>query len=204
MVNEIRIYFEGNEDLRPGFMNFFSEIRDAAKNRRFRFRLVDSGSKPIDDYITALESNPRAWNFVLIDSEGPYNEKLLRQRCKNEGLEDSHFESVFWMVQMMESWFLADREALKQYYDQRFRDNSLPPNPKIEAILKEDITKGLKRATKNCKKGEYHKRDHAPFILSKLNPELVKQASPHCRRIFDTVLERLSRVRSARSKVTSI
>ena len=33
MVSEIRIYFEGNQDLRRGFMNFFREIRDASKKQ---------------------------------------------------------------------------------------------------------------------------------------------------------------------------
>jgi hypothetical protein len=159
--------------------------------------LVAAGSRPVEDYKNALRTHPDAWNYVLKDSEGPFTETLLRTFREISGFKASDAESVFWMVQMMESWFLADRGALKQYYDQHFRENSLPSNPKIEAILKEDVDRGLKLATKNWKKGEYHKREHAPDILSKINPELVKEASPQCRRIFQTLLERLAHVKDA-------
>ena len=40
MLTEIRIYYEGNRLLRPGFDAFFSEIRDRAKQKRCRVRLI--------------------------------------------------------------------------------------------------------------------------------------------------------------------
>ena len=192
MVREIRIYFEGNEDLRRGFRIFFGEIDRAASQKEMRFRLIHCGSNPVEDYKISLKSNPNSLNFVLRDSEAPYTDALSRRLCRDAGLSASDAKSVFWMVQMMESWFLADRNALKNYYDdERFHEGSLPKNPNVEEISKDDVADGLKRATKNCKKGAYHKRKHAPDILSKIDPERVKKASPQCRRIFETVLAKV-------------
>ncbi len=44
------------------------------------------------------------------------------------------------MVQAMEAWFLADREALANFYDGGFLANSLPGSPtNVEAVLKDDL-----------------------------------------------------------------
>jgi hypothetical protein len=53
------------------------------------------------------------------------------------------------MVELMESWFLADREAVRRYYDDddRFQGSSLPAHAQIEKIPKKDVLDGLKEAT---------------------------------------------------------
>ena len=93
------------------------------------------------------------------------------------------------MVQVMESWFLADREALASFYQQRFRPNALPGNPRqVEQISKKAVEDGLDRATRATAKGSYHKGRHSFEILASLDPAKVTAASPYARRFVQTLL----------------
>lgn len=81
------------------------------------------------------------------------------------------------MVQCMEAWFLADRAALEEYYGQGFKSQSLPRNPKIEDIPKQDLMQGLEAATRETTKGNYHKTKHGFEILERIDPSKVRTAS---------------------------
>ena len=88
------------------------------------------------------------------------------------------------MVQLMESWFLADRSSLREYYGSDLHENSLPRNREVERVPKADVLDGLKRATRNTGKGAYHKGARAPRILEKLDPNRVRAAARHCDRLI--------------------
>jgi hypothetical protein len=191
MVTEIRIHFEGDHKLRPGFRAFLKEVYEAARSIRCRVQLVAAGAEPIPDFKDGLATHPAAWNIMLIDSEGPDDGKLFSQLRQQTNLEPSVEDSVFWMVQLMEAWFLADTAALSSFYGQGFREAALPGNPKVEEVPKQDVLAGLKRATETTTKGDYHKTRHAPRLLELIDPEVVRRVSPNCRRLFEKVLARL-------------
>lgn len=92
---------------------------------------------------------------------------------------------AFFMVQLMEAWFLADRQALATFYGQGFNANGLPNNPNIEDIPKRDVENGLHAATRRSRKGTYHKGNHAPDLLGNLNSTAVYTACPNFRRLID-------------------
>ena len=96
------------------------------------------------------------------------------------------------MVQCMEAWFLADREALASHYGHDFNEDSLPRQVEVEHVSKQDIERGLNMATQQCKSGRYHKGRHSFAILAELNPGKVTAASPHAKRLIDTLLDRTS------------
>ena len=85
----------------------------------------------------------------------------------------------------MESWFLADKDALAGYYGQRFLRNSLPNRPNVEDIPKTDVMAGLEHASQQCQKGKYHKTRHGFAILALINPALVECASLHAKSFHD-------------------
>lgn len=60
------------------------------------------------------------------------------------------------MVEMMASWFHADKDALK-FYGDGFNREALAQNPNVEQILKRDLENKLHAATRAARKGEYHK-----------------------------------------------
>jgi hypothetical protein len=195
MPAEIRIYFEGHPLLKSGFNAFFSELRERARRKRCRFYLVPSksGTEARRDFGVALKVNRTAWNILLTDSEGPCHSNLSLDLCVKEKWSKSHKESIFWMVEMMESWFHADKDRLAAYYGDGFKRNVLKANPKAEEIPKKDLISGLRAATRNTLKGDYfeHKAEHAADLLERIRPELVRQAAPNCDRLFTAVLKRL-------------
>ena len=93
------------------------------------------------------------------------------------------------MVQAMESWFLADRSALEEYYGQGFQETALPSNPQIEQVPKGDVLHGIRRATDSTTKGRYDKGSHSFEILATIDPSKVTSASPLARRLVETLSE---------------
>jgi hypothetical protein len=106
MPGEIRIYFEGDKSLKPGFDAFFRQIGERADARQCKLRIVATGGTPERDFGIAMRKHPAAWNILLRDSEGPLDPSRPPPKA----------DSIFWMVEMMESWFHADKGALAAYY----------------------------------------------------------------------------------------
>ena len=186
-MNELRIYFEGDNRLRPGIGHFFADIAEAAGTKGWRMaRPVATNGKPIQAFRIARQTHNDAWNILLLDAEDP---EELRRREKE--LADCDVDSVFWMVQIMESWFLADIDTLKRFYDGGFQENALAGNPKVEDIPKADVLSRLKRATRDTKSGEYQK-NHAFKLMERIDPSKVRNAAPHCDRMFKVILARLT------------
>jgi hypothetical protein len=92
----------------------------------------------------------------------------------------------------MESWFLADVDALKSFYGKEFKESAIPKNKNVEAIEKERVEKSLKTATVKTQKGEYHKIEHGTKILELINTKKVRDAALHCQKLFEAILEEIS------------
>ncbi|HTS51281.1 MAG TPA: DUF4276 family protein [Bryobacteraceae bacterium] len=191
MVRELRIYYEGDHKLKPGLHEFLREIREIAQSQRCQFRLIDTDGTPVQDFRDALKANREAWNVLLLDSDAPHN-RSHADLCRSKDIDPAHEGSVFWMVEVMEAWFLADIESLIQYYGAGFREDALRGNPEVEKVSKTDVLSRLKRATQATKPGEYHKTKHAPDLLAAINVGLVRRAAPNCDRLFSLVLAKLS------------
>jgi hypothetical protein len=169
MVKKLRIYFEGDPRLRPGFRQFLSEIAEAARSKRCHFELIATEGTPVQDFLAVLKAHRDAWNVLLLDSEDPQEFRL-----RKKSLEGCDQDCLFWMVQMMESWFLADVGALKALYKDRLNEAALKRNPNVEEIPKEDVLSSLKSATN----GEYHKVKHGTKLLEWIDPAKVRKAAP--------------------------
>ena len=189
MVREIRIYYEGAPQLKEGFRSFFGKLvlQDYYRLCRVRFVAGAGRAEAIHDFQDACQSHPSSWNVLLIDSEGPDDTQLFARL----GLPAAQRDSVFWMVQLMESWFLADIQALKGDYRKGFQEARLIVKRDIERVHKNDVIKWLEDATKATQKGKYDKTAHAPRLLGLIDPALVRKACPNCRRIFEVFHARL-------------
>lgn len=194
MITEIRIYYEGDVLLKPGFSAFFAALRDRAREKRCGFDLIATNGTPCQDFQIAIRTRPNAWNILLKDSEGPDSGTLSASLCEQNGWGPSHEESIFWMVEMMESWFHADKDTLERFYGPGFKKNALKANPNVERISKKDLKDGLSAATKGTRKGDYYdnKTSHGPKLLASIKPELVREAAHHCQKLFQVVLAKLT------------
>jgi Domain of unknown function (DUF4276) len=91
----------------------------------------------------------------------------------------------------METWFMADKESVANYYGKGFQKSALPKNLKIEEIPKADLVPKLSKAASKTKKMKYEKIDHGKDLLSRISPQKVRDASPACKRFFQTLAKHM-------------
>jgi hypothetical protein len=187
---EIQIYFEGNRTLRGSFDSFFSELRKLAREAGSTIELVAAKDGP-SAYGKATRTHPQAWNILLKDSEQavPTNPSQL---CERHGINPAFVDRVFWMVELMEAWYLADPEALAGFYGQGFRTNAIGNTEDVERVPKAEVMNRLREATTNTSKGRYDKVKHAPYLLERLDSGRVQRRARNCRQLFDSVRNKFS------------
>lgn len=202
MVTEIRLYIEGGGDsrdgkafLRQGFGEFFRDLNSMARNRKIKWQIVTCGSRhtTLDAFRTSMQQRPDAFNVAVVDAEGPVKAtpwSHLQQRGEWQGdcPPEGH---CHLMAQTMEAWFVADRKALSAFYGLGFSVNSIPANPNVEQIDKNQLEASLRAATRNTQKGEYHKIRHAHKLLGMVDAAVVRGAAPHCERLFATLQNKM-------------
>ena len=198
---KVKIYVEGGGDgkdlktrCRKGFSSFFEKANLAGRMPR----VVACGGRDtaFDKFHTAFGAR-KADEFIvlLVDSESPVADDAgpWQHLAGRDGWDTPHAatdEHAHLMVQCMEAWFLADRDGLAKYYGGDFNLNALPRRREIEKVAKDDLFDGLRNATRRCKKGEYGKGRHSFDILAETDPAKVFGASPHARRMIDTLREK--------------
>ena len=102
---------------------------------------------------------------------------------------DAGSDQAFLMVQVMETWFLADRDRLKGYFGSGFREQRLHQWPDCERVPKTDVLSALAGATAGCKK-RYAKGKISFDLLGELNPNVVGAACPHAQALLDYLRSR--------------
>lgn len=128
--------------------------------------------------------------LLLVDSEGSVASgssavSHLRRRDQWQ-LDAAHEPDVHLMVQLMESWFLADKSVLQSVFGSGFNATKLPGMATdIEPTPKRDVIDGIDAATRNSKRGKYRKGRDSHEVLSRLDTEKVAAASPHANRFFE-------------------
>jgi Domain of unknown function (DUF4276) len=135
-----------------------------------------------------LKKHPDEYVILLVDSEGPvgggWQHPSYRQGDQWHRPATASEDQAHLMVQVMESWFLADRNVLADYYGQEFLIGSLPGQPNIELISKQDAFSALQNASGNTQKGKYHKTKHGFGLVERIDPNLVRAVSAHANRLL--------------------
>lgn len=199
---EIAIYFEGGGNsaetkaaLRLGMSAFLKPLVDLARQRHFRWSITSCGGRDqaLDAFSDALKKEPEKFNLLLVDSEdavtaSPCAHLEQRDRWNLDGaLEDQ----VHLMAQCMETWLVADPEALADYYGQGFNANALPRRINLEDEPKTQIFAELESATRQTQKGSYGKIKQAGRLLALVSQEKAKTRCHHCERLFTVVASRI-------------
>ena len=193
----IKLYVEGGgagkslkSACREGFKNFIKKT--GLSGMMPGVVACGSREKAYDRFKTA-HLNKDETSLLLVDAEesvqqtGPWRHLKVRENWDPpNGATD---DQCHLMVEVMESWFLADRDALKEFYGQGYRQNALPQDTQIERIPKDDVLDGLDGAARNTSKRGYDKGAHSFEILAKLDPEKVKNASPYAKRFIEALFK---------------
>ncbi len=201
----VRVYVEGGGDqkhtdnataCRSGFRQLFEKLGLPAR----RLSVIACGSRrqTYRDFCKAVQQVTRQQRddfiILLVDSEGPVGApSAWAHLIARDGWQPpvgATEDQAQLMVQCMEAWFLADREALTEFYGQGFLEGSLPGQPNIEQILKRSLLPMLEHASRPTLKGPYHKTRHGFALLALINPQRVREASAHASRLFDILIQR--------------
>lgn len=181
-----KVYLEGGGNgktlktaCRKGFAKFIEKAGGAGKMPQ----IVACGSRgnAYGDFSKAHAAGVAA--LLLIDAECPVTAHGSWQHLQmTDGWNrppNATDDQCHLMVEVLESWFLADVDALQLFYGQGFLKQALPANPQIENVSKQDVLTGLGQATQNTKKGRYKKGSESFQILEILDPDKVRKVSVH-------------------------
>ncbi|MGO9271694.1 MAG: DUF4276 family protein [Terriglobia bacterium] len=171
----MRVYVEGGSRVesacRQGFRTLFEKITGGGG-----VIIMASGgrAKAFQDFCDALRDYKGELVLLLVDSERPVETDPwahLGAKPDNWAKPASATDDqAHLMVEAMEAWFLADKEALAAYYGEEFLASSLPQNPNVEAIPKRDLVPALEHASRKTQKGKYHKTQHGFALLGRIDP----------------------------------
>lgn len=198
-MRELWLYIEGGGDrfskarLREAFSRFLSQPRQAAYARAIQWRLVMCGSREeaYRMFQKRLQDSPSVLTFLLVDAERTVSGTPREHLGKGDAWDLSFAtdKQCHLMAQVMESWFLADPEALERFYGQGFAAGQIPKRKIVEEVPEDEVMTALDNATRKTLKGRYHKIQHGPLILESLGPDRVRARAPHCDRLFQTLMK---------------
>ncbi|MDR0902429.1 MAG: DUF4276 family protein, partial [Opitutaceae bacterium] len=153
----LRIYFEGGGDtadrkakLRQGMDGFLKPLKDMARRQRSRWTLTpcEGRSETWKAFQNALKHHAGSINILLVDSEDPVTapdpkQHLAQRNSDAWPMSGIAVEHVHLMAQCMETWIVADPEALTRYYGQKFQASALPNRQNLEEEPKPQISAAL-------------------------------------------------------------
>lgn len=203
----VNLYVEGGGDsaslktnCRKGFTEFITKA--GLKNRP---KIVACGSRrnAFESFCIAVANGTEA--ILLVDSEDvidalhetnnfqPWLHLKKREGDKWDKPATSNDVDCHLMVQVMESWLLADRPCVQAFFGNGFNSNKLPASERrIESVAKSEIYRAMKDATANCKtKSQYDKGEHSFELLARIDPKKVVAASHWAKRFIDELKNRL-------------
>lgn len=191
----VKLYVEGggegqinHESFRQGWIGF---LRRAGLVGRMPQVIPGGGrEQTFDKFRTALQiRRPDEIPILLVDSEERVAagqsawEHLQGQDNWNQppGADD---DSAYLMVQVMETWFLADRTALRNFFGPSFNENPFRAWQNLEDVRKDTVLNAMDQATRDCQK-PYRKGRVSFELLGQIDPERVVAACPHARELLD-------------------
>lgn len=224
----IALYAEGGGDtaaqqaeLRVGLDQLFTGVKQAARLKRLRWKLVMCGSRSQarDDFLNALKrGDPETLCVLLVDSEeglpteqpippGETSDQAHARRLADATVRRDHLirrdgwhlehvapELVHLMVACMETWIVADPEGMARAYGKNFHADRLPDRPNLEVEAKASLFDKLAKATQETARGAYSADNRSKIRHARKLLENVRaeRVAARCPR-FATLIEWLTR-----------
>ncbi len=148
------------------------------------------GREQTFDLFATAVANPRGGTIplLLVDSEGPVarGQSVWQHLRAQDGWKPPQGvgdDQAFLMVQVLETWFLADRDLLRKHFGDCLREGHLRKWPKLEEVPKETVLEALDMATAGCRQ-RYAKGKISYELLRRLSPHVVEEACPHAQALL--------------------
>lgn len=156
------------------------------------------GRKAAFDRFSTAHSKALAAEYVvlLVDSEDPVSNvdktwDHIRGRDGWKSPQGANDDQVLLMTTCMETWVVADRDALKKHFGQGIQLNVLPSLVNLENRSRGDVQRRLENATRNSP-GPYAKGPKSFEVLSKVDPDVLELNLPSFKRARKILDEKLS------------
>ena len=211
MVNKVSVFVEGggnHAELRRKCRKGFGKFLEKAGINENMPRIVPCGSRisAFEKYCEAVLKGQEA--ILLVDSERRVDD-ACQSGAPREWMPWTHLKhgsgdgwdrpgsvsetDCHLMVECMECWFLVDRKTLKKFFGKKFMEGALPSDKKPpESVGKEEVLKGLAKATCRCgQKGSYRKGKHSFELLGEIDSAKVLAACPWAARFVNLLREKL-------------
>ncbi len=153
--------------------------------------IAPSGSRndAFDDFKNAIEVGSKHLPLLLVDSEDPVAD--IERTWAHLAVRDPSWtkptntndEHVLLMTTCMETWFVTDREALREFYGNCLDESKLPADTDREQRNRKDLFRALENATKDCLK-QYGKGDRSFALLQHVEPGRLEGRLPSFSRIL--------------------
>ena len=146
---------------------------------------VGSRQSVLDRFRTAhRDAEDGVFVTMLVDSEDPVSDiertwEHLRRRDQWAKPDSETDDQVLFMTTCMETWIVADRDALQERFGRSLNENQLPPLVDLESRSRNDVHGRLRRATSNG----YSKGKVSFELLGGLDPRVLEQHLPSFRRV---------------------
>ncbi|HJH28635.1 MAG TPA: DUF4276 family protein [Methanosarcinaceae archaeon] len=184
-MNKTTIYIEGGGDSSQLHTLCRKGFRKLLENCGFKGqmpKLVACGGRDsaFDDFKIAHANKSNSdYVSMLIDSEDPLTDleatwEHLKERDKWDKPLGSENDQVLFMTTCMETWIVADRDALAEHYGSKLQTNALPPLTDLESRSRHEIQNDLSHATRDCS-NSYRKGKRSFDVLEKLSPDELER-----------------------------
>src|SRR5262249_24076101 len=137
-----------------------------------------------ESFQTAHAQSPSGYVAMLVDSadvvadvEKPWEHLKAREDDRWECPAGATEEQALLMTTCMETWIIADREALKRHYKDKLQESALPSVQNLEVRDRHKVQETLAHATRDCG-NRYQKGKRAFEPLAELEPTTLETHLP--------------------------
>jgi uncharacterized protein DUF4276 len=184
----VTIFLEGGGDAaiecRKGFAKLF---QNAGLKRPHSPSLIACGSRneAYRQFCNRWPGRDGEVLLLLVDSESQVNgakwEHVAQRAGDHWKTPASVTEDHLWfMMQCMATWIVADRNTLARVFGDCLIANALPPLTDLERRSKADVQTRLQQATARCDRDRKYEKGRRPYqLVEKLDPETLADNLPH-------------------------
>ena len=198
----VSIFVEGGGDskeLHTRCREGFNKLIKKLGFKRRMPKIIAGGARDkaygmFDTAMTSAKENDE-YPILLVDSEdpitlGPWEHLKVRDNWDRPvGAEDDQAQM---MATCMETWIMADHEALRKVFGSCLREGTLFPVNDLEERSRQELLETLESATNDCGKNRgYDKGTRSFQILAELNPMLLEKNLPYFHRFRETLEQHL-------------
>jgi hypothetical protein len=174
MVKRKYLFIEGTTDTNNGNLRegFCKLLEKKVKGKMPTISMGDGKQQTIDKFKNSSNS------YLLCDLDAPKSE--IENDLKKNNIYQNK-DSVYYMIQEMEAWFISQPEVLDKFYNSSI-SKKLSKKPACDFT---EPDKELQRITKDTAKGVYHKVRHGAQLLKFLDTDKLITDFPDFKKLIE-------------------